>query len=229
MRLKHHIYLLFTLMLPIFVYGDHCGGKVDIGPVFVHLDVLESGKTIKTLDMGGVKLNGTIMIKEGYGFCVKPDVLYATGNGELFAGALGLGHIFPLNSDFCITPVVGLNLSNLSTSVDLPNPYLQQKVNVKERFRSLAPYVALEANYNFCKGYRICGSFQYSWSRTHTWLKKIGTFKSHSKGASYAMMLEKDFSESWSMHLGAAYNSSLSHERHGLRGYGFKLGTAYWS
>lgn len=228
MNLKHYVYLLFTILLSATASADQCGGKIDIGPVYVHLDVLQNGKTIKRLDMGGFKVNGTIMLKEGYGFCLKPDLIYAAGEGELFAGALGFGHLFPVHPNLCITPSVGFNVSSMRTSYDFYHPQLQRIIPVRERFHSTAPYVAIDANYTVWKGLRVCGSFQYSWSRTHTWLKKIGTFKSSSKGASYAAMIEQDFNDKWSLHLGAAYNVSLSHEKHGLRGYGFKLGIAHW-
>lgn len=241
MRLKYYIYLLTAaLSLPLSSYADHCGGKVDFGPVYVHLDVLESGHTVKKLDFGGFKLNGTIMIKEGYGFCVKPDVIYATGHdGELLAGSLGFGHVTPINDKFCVTPTVGLTLSNLSTNYNALPPRTPIKLHLRERFRSLAPFIGLDVNYTIIKGLRICGNFQYSWSRTHTKIKTQHTMndteiknkyisKGDSKGPSYALMIEKDLNDKYSIHLGAAYNSSLSHEKHGLRGYGIKLGVARW-
>ena len=226
--LKHYIYLLCSLILPLSSYADHCGGKVDFGPVFIHLDVLQSGHTVKKLDMAGFKLNGTIMLKEGYGFCVKPDILYAQGHGELIAGAIGFGHVTPLNDSFCVTPTVGLSLTNLRTSISPRIPFAPFKLHLKERFRSLAPYIGLDMHYNICEGFRICGSIQYAWSHTHTNIQTQGTFKGDSRGGSYALMIEKDLSKEWSIHLGAAYNLAMSHEKHGLRGYGIKLGIARW-
>lgn len=231
MSLKKIIRSLILCILPISSYADHCGGKVDVGPVYVHLNVLESGRTVKRLDMAGAKINGTIMLKEGYGFCVKPDIMFATGHGELIVGAVGFGHVTPVFKDFCVTPTIGVALTNLRTSVDVPTgapePY-PQSLHLRERFRSLSPYVGLDFNYNICQGLRICANVQYSWSRTHTRIEKAGKFKGNSKGPSYALMLEKDVSKEWSVHLGAAYNTGLSHEKHGLRGYGIKLGAARW-
>jgi hypothetical protein len=37
-------------------------GKVDAGPTYVHIDVLESGHTIKRLEMGGVKADSSIVV-----------------------------------------------------------------------------------------------------------------------------------------------------------------------
>lgn len=220
-------------MLPLSLLADHCGAKVDAGAVYVHIDVLESGHTIKKLDMAGFKLNGTVMLKEGTGFCVKPDILYASGHGELISGAIGFGHVTPVTKDFCITPSAGIIVTNLRTSVDASVMPDFPPVHFRERFRSHAPYIALDFNYNICKGFRICFNVQYSWSRTHTRLHNnkldsVLKFKGNSKGSSYAVMVEKDINDQWSMHLGAAYNSSLSHEKHGLRGYGIKLGVARW-
>jgi hypothetical protein len=229
MRFKHYIYTILSFILPITAYADHCGGKVDFGPVYVHLDVLHSGHTIKKLDLAGFKLNGTIMLKTGSGFCIKPDVIYAQGHGELFAGSFGFGHVTPINDKFCVTPTIGVTLTNLRTSISPRIPQLNfQRVHLKERFRSLAPFIGLDMHYNIYEGYRICGSIQYAWSHTHTRIQKEGKFKGDSQGASYAVMLEKDLSKEWSVHIGAAYNLALSHEKHGLRGYGFKLGIARW-
>lgn len=230
MRLKYYIYLLTAaLSLPLSSYADKCGGKIDMGPVFVHLDVLESGHTVKKLDLAGFKLNGTIMIKEGYGFCVKPDVIYASGHdGQLLAGGIGFGHVTPINDKLCVTPTVGLTLSNLKTTYTAVLPVAPFKLDLRERFRSLAPFIGLDVNYTIIKGLRICGNFQYSWSHTHTKIQTQDKMKGDSKGPSYALMIEKDLNDKYSIHLGAAYNSSLSHEKHGLRGYGVKLGIARW-
>ncbi len=237
MHIKKILYSLISLILPLSAFADQCGGKVDAGPVYVHLDVLESGHTVKKLDMFGFKVNGTVMLKEGYGFCIKPDILYASGHGELIAGALGLGHVTPINDSFCLTPTVGLSLTNLRTSLNLELIPGLPKFHFRERFRSLAPYIALEGTYTIVKGLRVCASIQYSWSRTHTKIEKLddvtqikgsGKVKGNSKGPSYAMMIEKDLNEKWSLHLGAAYNEGLTHEKHGLRGYGIKLGLAHW-
>lgn len=233
MTIKNILYSLIGLMLPLSSYADHCGAKVDAGAVYVHIDVLESGHTIKKLDMAGFKLNGTVMLKEGTGFCVKPDILYASGHGELISGAFGFGHVTPINDQFCITPSAGITVTNLRTSVNAPIFEGSPLIHFRQRFRSHAPYIALDFNYNMCKGFRICANIQYSWSRTHTrvhnsTLDIVQKFKGNSKGPSYALMVEKDINDHWSMHLGAAYNSSLSHEKHGLRGYGIKLGAARW-
>lgn len=237
MHIKKILYSFITLILPLSAFAEKCGGKVDAGPVYVHLNVLESGHTVKKLDMCGFKVNGTVMLTEDYGFCVKPDILYASGHGELIAGALGFGHVTPINESFCITPSAGLSLTNLRTSVNLTLNPLLPKMHFRERFRSLAPYIGLEGTYTIVKGLRVCASIQYSWSRTHTKIEKLdnitqikgsGKFKGNSKGPSYAMMIEQDLNDKWSLHLGAAYNTSMSHEKHGLRGYGLKIGLAHW-
>lgn len=224
MRLKN-ILLTFCGLAALsnLTFADHCGGKVDVGPVFVHVDVLQSGHTIKKLDMGGLKADATFMLKEGYGFCIKPSFLYAQGHGELITAGLGLGHVTPITDQLCVTPHAGGTWTNLRTSVKLMGV-----IHAKERFRSVAPYAAIDFTYKICTGWRVCASYMYSWSRTHTRIEKIAKFKGNTSGPSISAMVEHDLNDCWSVHFGGAYNNSLDREKHGIRGYGFKLGVARW-
>lgn len=228
------LYLLMTT-LPFMAFANGCGGKVDVGPIFAHIDVLQSGHTIKKLDMAGAKANATIMLKEGRGFCVKPDIIYASGHGELISGSFGFGHVTPITKQLCITPSFGVTLTNLRTSVNVPIPPLPKDVHFKQRFRSVGPYIAIEATYKICEGLRVAGNIIYSWSHTHTrsWGHPGGTnvvqkSKGNSAGPTYSAMIEKDLTDKFSVNIGAMYNTSLDSKKHGLRGYGFKLGAAYW-
>lgn len=236
MRSLKFLLSIMTLSLPMLSYANGCGAKWDMAPVFVHVDVLHEGHTIKKLDMGGFKTNGTIMIKEGWGFCIKPDILYAQGHGELISGSIGIGHVTPITNKLCITPTVGESMTNLRTSYTDHSlaPFGISRVHLKERFRSTAPFIALEATYKICEGLRIGGSFMYSWSRCHTRLENnslelVKKIKSHSAGPTWSALIEKDLNECWSVNAGASYNSSLDKsKKEGLRGYGFKLGVARW-
>lgn len=228
-------FLLTALALPFLANANGCGGKIDIGPIFAHVDVLDSGRTIKKLDMGGAKVNTTIMLKEGRGFCLKPDVLYASGHGELISGSIGFGHVTPLTKKLCITPSFGCTLTNLRTSVSVPVMPGLPNVHFKQRFRSVGPYICIEATYKIVEGLRIGGNVMYSWSHTHTrtrgrpgGTRVVRKDKGNSAGPTYAAMLEKDLSDKLSVNIGAMYNTSLDHQKHGIRGYGFKMGMAYW-
>ncbi len=228
--MRKFIFSLMAITLPLLVHANGCGAKWDMAPVFVHVDVLHEGHTIKKLDMGGFKTNGTIMLKEGWGFCLKPDILIAQGHGELLSGSLGIGHVTPVTDKLCLTPTIGESITNLRTS------YKPEKfpVHFKQRFRSTAPFIALEATYKICDGFRVGTSIMYSWSRCHTRTvnNKTGILeksKSNSAGPTYSAMIEKDLNEYWSLNCGASYNTSLdSSKKEGLRGYGFKLGLARW-
>jgi outer membrane scaffolding protein for murein synthesis (MipA/OmpV family) len=97
-----------------------------------------------------------------------------------------------------------------------------------EKFRSISPYLSIEGSYTFTKGWRVVGTIQYSYSRTHTIVKPLVDDKSHSEGFSYSAMIEHDLTQQWSVNLGGAYNLSLTKEKHGMRIWGFKLGIARW-
>lgn len=205
-------------------------GKVDVAPVYVHLDILESGHTIKNHNMGGVKADATVGFFSDMGWVIKPTALYATtcSHSQLFTGGAYFGHVTPICKGLYLTPLLGCMYTYMDTRIQIP---FFGDTNLKERFYSVSPCVGLEGIYSFTPNFRICALYQYSWSRTKTRISTpIATIKdtSHTEGSSYSAMLEYDLNDCWSVNIGGAYNISLTKERHGLRGAGAKLGVAYW-
>lgn len=217
--------LLIAVAAPL---AADVSGKVDIAPAYVHVDVLESGHTVHRMDIFAFKGDATVLVWKGV--CLKPTLLLGTGDGNIASGGLGIGHCTPINDWLCVTPSAGCLFTHLHTHIKVETPF--GEVKLKEKFRSISPYISLEATIKFGKKWRVCGQVQYAWSSTRTNFSgapfEIPESKSHSDGASYAAMIEYDVTDCWSVQLGAAYNLSLSHEKHGLRGYGGKLGVAYW-
>lgn len=233
--MKHYIHIpLFLLAVLAFLSPNQsltarCSGKVDLGPAYIHLDMLESGHTVKTMDLLGVKADAMILFFEGKGWGIKPSILYGRGDsklGEVFSGGIGFGHCTPITDCLTITPSIGISYGYIKTRVRLPDFF--GRMHFTEKFRSVSPYVSLDATYTICKGFRICGMFQYAWSRTHTTIVGLLKDKSNAKGPNYALMLEYDLNAKWSVQLAGAYNISLSKEKHGVRGAGGKIGVAYW-
>lgn len=217
------------------VYGKCCG-KIDIGPAWVEIDVLKSGKTEKTLNMPGVKGDATILLYQG--FCIKPGFLWARRGGEVASGTIAAGYYFPITEKLKILPNVGATWSYLRTHVDVevsaPEEVKLLGVNtltfddVRERFRSCSPFLGLEFCYSINEKWTLIGIYQYAWSRTHTKLGELGSFKSHSCGPNYALGVDYSLDPHWSITFGVGYNITLSKEKHGLRGKGAKLGLAYY-
>ena len=227
MRLFSKIFavLMLTHLLNLSL-GAKCSGKLDIGPAYAHIDVLESGHTVKRLDLGTIKADATIVPDDEYGICLKPTAMWGTGNGDLFTTGIGIGHFIPLNENLCITPSVGYTYTDIRAKINLRSLGL---FNLQEKFRSNAVYLCLDGHYKFSEHWRICGAIQYAWSHSHTTISKISNHAtSNCKGFNYAIMLERNVTEQFSAHIGFAYNESLTHEKHGLRGYGSKVGLAYW-
>lgn len=218
------IYLLL-LTLTGNAAADTCG-KIDVGPAYLHVDVLESGKTVKKINMPGLKADAPFLVWNGV--CLKPTILYGgAGSTQILSFGCGVGHYTPINKVFSVTPVVGLTYTLFKTTFHIPVAE-DVKLDLHERFRSISPYVSLEATYTFCVGWRVTGLYQYVWSHSDTKIKGMGTTKSNPKGSNFGLMVEYDLNNKWSLNLGAAYNESLTAEKHGLRGYGARLGFAYW-
>ncbi|MBA3956971.1 MAG: hypothetical protein H0X51_01055 [Parachlamydiaceae bacterium] len=239
--MKHWISLSLILATVAFgkssVYAEGCG-RLDIGPAFARVDILTSNKTTTRLNMLAVRGDATIMLLEGSGLCLKPTAIYGKAkHGEIVSAGLGLGYYVPVYECLGVTPYVGCTYTHLQAEVDVPLPIGIELHGVKETFRSLSPFIAVDITYRFNETWRIYGTIQYCFSRTHTDLKlkapELGLdqtekFKSDAKGPNYALVLEHDLNKCWSISLGAAYNISLSKEKHGLRAAGAKIGVVYW-
>ena len=221
---KLHLLLLFLgfSFFSTTTYGA-IHGRVDIGPTLMDIDILESGKTIETLHMTGVKGDATILLYEG--LCIKPGFLWGQGHGELASGTIAVGYYIPITKAFKILPNVGATWSALYTKIDLEPLNL---FHLTERFRSSSPFIGMEICYTLTERWSFLGIYQYAWSHTHTKIEKIGSSKSHSCGPNYALAVEYSLNKSWSITCGVGYNITLSKEKHGLRGKGVKLGVAYY-
>lgn len=212
---------------------DAFWGKVDVGPAYVHLDVLESGITVQSLDMAAVRLDASLFPFDDYGLVIKPQITYGTAFDEshLVTGGIGVGQILPFSDLLYLTPSFGIIYTYTGTHIDItiPTPLGDLVFNdLKEEFRSVSPYFAIEALFMITCNTRFCFQWQYAWSRTHTRIEKFGKSKGNTEGPSFGGLIEYDVAEAWSVNLGAVYNTSLTQERHGLRGAGVKVGLAYW-
>lgn len=204
------------------LYGA-CPGKIDIGPTIIDLDILESGKTVETLHMNGVKADANLLVYQG--LCLKPGVMWGKGRGELATATIAVGYYLPIYKDLRILPHVGFVWSHLHTRVDFEEFGL---FNLRERFRSRSPFIGLEFCYTFAERWTLMGAYQYAWCHTHTKIGSIVSEKSHSDGPNYSLGIEYGFDKHWAISFGVGYNITLSHEKHGIRGKGAKLGVAYY-
>lgn len=198
-------------------------GKVDAGPAWVYLDVLESGKTVDTLKLKSIKADAFILVYGG--FCLKPNLIYGTGDGDLLIGGIGFGHYFPLFEKWTFTPSVGVTWSALHTHIDIEEFGL---FDLKEKFHSVSPYLALDFSYKITKKLYVLGLVQYAWSRTHTIIKPLVHDKSYTSGPNYNIGLEYSLNDNWAINCGYGYNITLSREKHGLRANGLKIGSVYY-
>lgn len=220
------IFVMFSVICaPLFA---ELRGKIDVGATIMEIDILESGKTVKTLHMQGAKAEATVLIYQG--LCIKAGGLWGEKHGILRSGSAAVGYYIPLTKKFKILPNVGMTWTYLRFGIDKEELML---FDLKERFRSRSPFIAMEFAYCFAEKWTLVGLYQYAWSHTSTKIRapELGTIvndKSHSDGPNYAIGLDYSLNKNWSISLGAGYNITLSHEKHGIRGKGVKLGLAYY-
>lgn len=207
------------------IYGH---GKIDVGPVYIHTDVLESGQVKDKLDTYGMRADGTLQAFPCspwlQGVFVKPTVTYAEGDGKYFSTGCGLAHYIPITCKFKLAPSVGVNYTTVRSNTDFPAFGLY---DLKQRFRAWTPYVGLEGYYTFNDQWMLSGGIQYGWAKTRTEYETLGTFKGESKGLSYSAMVDYYFTKCWSVNLAVAYNHQRTQERHGNKSLGGRLGLGY--
>lgn len=203
-----------------------CCGKVDIGPAYIELDILQSGKTIETRRVWVVRGDSTILVWGGY--FLKPGFMWGDNHTTKFtAGSIGAGHCFPIGDRLVLMPSVGVAFTYLKVEVDLDlGPFVIE--DITEKFHSTSPYIAMEFTYKLNDCWTLMGMYQYAWSKTHTTIGDFEEQKSHSCGPNYSLGIDYSINKCWSVTFGVGYNITLSHEKHGLRGKGAKLGLAYY-
>lgn len=247
MMTRQNLFSTFLFTLAIFVFGDiktvegQCSAKLDLGIAYVHLDNLTNGHTTHSADLAALRAD--VNLKLFKGLIVKPTVLYGASNpfhvnseDSLFASAITVGHCVPITEKFMVQPNVGYTYTRMKTifngSTTTVDPFLGvidiHFHGIKQSFRSNGPSVGIEGYYFFTPSFRASVSFQYIWSKTDAEIQGLFNDKSHTQGPSYSGMLEYDINECWSVNVGAAYNISLTKEKHGLRVAGAKVGIARW-
>lgn len=203
-----------------------CLCKIDIGPAYAHIDVLESKNTVKELNMPAVRGDASLVVWNGWLF--KPTITYGKeSDGELVSYGAGVGRCIPIMDRIIITPTVGITYTDLSATIELDLGPMGE-IKFRERFCSLAPYTGIEVILKVTPGFRICANAQYAWSHSKTKIKDLLSSHSDAEGPNYGFLLEYDLNCDWSVNLGGMYNESLSKEKNGIRGHGIKLGIARW-
>ncbi len=204
-------------------------GKIDAAPIYIHMDVLENGRTVHKVNMGGARLDGTYVFCGGW--TLKSTLMGSFGNGTFGSASAGFGYTLPVSKELIFTPFGGISYTYLRTSFDFFHPEfgLLLEEGSRHTYKSYSPLVGLDVSYTLCESWRILGTIQYGWAHTRT---TIGNFvdnnRSKSEGFAYGLTLEKDITKTMSINAGLGYNNTLSKEKHGLRGYGAKVGFVYW-
>ena len=219
---------LFSLCCtaPFFQTDAFLSGKVDIGATYLDIDYLNSGNTIKRDHLAGVKADATVQIIGG--FLAKASGIWGkSDDGKLASAAFALGHYFPVAPGLAVIPSLGVNFSYLTTLIDLElsdAPIVLE--DLRERFRSVSPYLGLDVCYTFFKKWTFLFGYQYAWSYTHTKISNLVSDSSHCFGSNYTVGIEYSICKNLAVNFGVGYNVSLTKEKHGIRGKGCKLGIA---
>jgi hypothetical protein len=226
MSLKNILSCVLSLFIfPIMTYAS---GKIDAGPVYINMKVLQHGKTQQTLEMYGFRADATIQVFPGEGLfrgiVVKPSGTWAEGSGNFVTGGIGIGHYTPIMDCLAVTPLVGIVYSRLSTWVD----YSEFGLSIQKQIAcATTPYVGIDICYTINPQWLVSGSIQYGWAAGRTYIGILGLSKGQSAGPTLSAMVDYYVTPQWSINAAWAYNHTLTQERHGMKASGCRLGLGY--
>lgn len=214
--------------------NKECRGKIDTGPTYVNIDVLESGKTIRNLDLFAWKADAFYRVWSG--LSVKGGVLIGGGDARFYTVYGGVGFCVPVHERVTLFPNAGYTFGRFTSTLDYEmeqQGFVLEIRDLKEKIHSSGPYLGLDISVKITDKWRAVFIYQYAWSRVRTQFTKDEPeirikSKDRTEGSNFAILLERDIAEHWSLSLGAGYNLSLSKDKHGLRGKGVKAGIVYW-
>lgn len=232
--MKHLKTLLLCALSLSFPLLAQPKGKIDVGATALEVQVLLSGKKVETTHYYGINSTATIAPLCGLcgcdslldGIVLKPRVLGAWNHDDyIWNTALGIGYYIPVG-DFSITPVIGEFYGELSTHA----PEVAFGPDVHQHSKSYGTYIGIDLSYTWCD-WLFSIAYQYGWTHTKTTYELpgpySGPFKEHSSGSSIAGQIDYYITDNWSVNLAAAYNEALTHEKHGYKIYGVRLGMGY--
>lgn len=222
-----------------------CKGKFDTGPAYINIDVLQNGKTFRSLNLFAWKFDGLYEVYKG--FTLKAGGMVGGGEADFYTLSGGAGFCIPFKS-FTFFPNAGYGFGKFKSTFDLHKkiyisgfdaPIRLFFDNVKEDIDTHGPYVGIDISYKINKTWRVVFAYQYAWSNADTeykWKSDDENFlpsidedyRTKTSGPNYAIQLEHDFNDNFSVNLGAGYNMTLSRDKEGLRAKGAKLGFVYW-
>jgi len=212
-----------------------CRGKIDTGPTYVNIDVLQNGRTIRSLDLFAWKADLFYRIISG--FSVKASGLIGGGDARFFTAGGSVGFCFPVFERINLFPNIGYCGGRFHSTIDLPievAPGMHIHIqDVNEHVKSSGPFIGLDGTFKIDETWRIILVFQYAWSKVHTHFTKHkdgidAHYDSRTRGPNYAAVIEHDIADNWSLSFGVGYNLTISKDKEGLRGKGAKAGIVYW-
>jgi hypothetical protein len=182
--------------------------------------------------MGGARFDATVQVIDGWPILFRPNAFFALGDGNIYSGTLGVGVYVPTWWDWLtFIPSNGVTYSHLHTYVDLlvDTPFGSISIpNQKEKFESTSYFLSLDTVIKFNEQNYFTFITQYAWSRTHTTVGNLVYAKGRSDGINIAAVYDYYMTKNWVISAAGAYNKSLSHEKHGIKAFGAKLGISYY-
>ena len=203
-------------------------GRLDIGAFLTDIDIVNTGKKVKNINMHGVSGDGTLLVYKG--LCLKPSFAYAIGDADYYNLGMNLGFCIPVNDKLLIVPSAGLAYSDMEFTVDIPMLGLN---NVDQKMAARSQNISLDVNYKLHSRFSVTGILQKAWSQTTTTIDTPASFpmdlsnKAESTGFNYVLALNYFLNDNWAINLAGVLQKSRSKEKHGMDAKAVRLAVGY--
>lgn len=215
-------YFIFILILSCGSLLATPSGKLDVGPTYLNVEQFFSGEKVRTSNFYGLEAKARVNFD---GLILKPDIVAATGDGNLISASLGLGTELCWKN-FSFIPLVGMGVQRLRT----PAPEKIFGDDVSEHRSGRLGFVGADLLYD-ADNWSFLFSYTYTWSHTHVTVDYgFSEFDFHETvNGGYIVMAQIDYylTPCWSIGLGGCLDRSYVEEKHGLKIYSIILTCGY--
>ncbi len=213
---------------------DWAHGKLELGPAYMHVEFLQNGVKMNSLDLYGLQGNASIITWKGLTF--KVGGLYGRNDGVTASLSGAVGWTIPVEIKdwkFYITPNAGYTWGYLrSTSTGAAIDTTLAGLVGRQGFHNSTPFVATDISFSVTEKITHTTSIQYAWTRSKVTYDGTGFAfafpKTESRGLNLSSVTDYWFTENYSLNLAVGVQKSQSKEKTASRAWGARIGAGYY-
>jgi hypothetical protein len=215
-------------------------GKLELGPAYMHIDMLSDGVIRNKLDLYGMQANASVIVWKGATF--KLGGIYGRNDGQVNSLSFAAGWTIPLEVygwKFYITPNGGYTIGYLRGNTDLDARFIPLNgIRVKQAFHNKTPFVGIDITSVISEKWTTTTVIQYGWTRSKvTWdnpavmgvsMIPANGQTTESRGFNLGSVVDYWVTENWSINLAVGTQHSRGKEKDATKAFGGRIGVGYY-